>query len=160
MRAAPQARVAPQEQGVDPSDEMARKRAAFIAQERARQPAVYGAESVAEPGDYFEKSYAPRKSDKSVTTAYLLWFFVGGFSAHRLYIGGFPLAARQLAYLGALIVMTVLAIVTHLSGIFIWGVILALIVSQCSLWLDIFRIPKMCREHNSVDSEGLRNVFG
>jgi hypothetical protein len=155
-----QAPVAHRPEDVDPSDEMARMRAAFIAQERARRPADSVAESVAPPADYFEKSYAPRKSDKSVSTAYLLWFFFGGFSAHRIYIGGFPLAARQLAYLGVLFVMAVLAGATHMSKVFVWGMGLAFVLYQCSVLLDLFRIPKMCRQHSSDDGEGLRTVFG
>jgi TM2 domain-containing membrane protein YozV len=74
-----------------PSDPVAERRAAFLAAERARaadveesdagqiSPAVVGKPPILVGG-------------KSLGTAYVLWFFLGGFSAHRFYLGS-PLTA-------------------------------------------------------------------
>lgn len=67
--------------GADPA--LAARRAAFLAEERARthQPT---------PGEDCRPSATPVfVREKSVGTAYLLWFFFGGLSAHRFYLG-FP----------------------------------------------------------------------
>jgi TM2 domain-containing membrane protein YozV len=70
---------------------MAARRAAFLAEERARseRPA---------PADGIAASRAPTFiREKSVGTAYLLWFFFGGLSGHRFYLGFPASGAIQLA---------------------------------------------------------------
>jgi TM2 domain-containing membrane protein YozV len=73
------------------ADPMADRRAAFLAAERARAADV----------DQGEDGEAPAAAGgakaivvggKSLGTAYVLWFFLGGFSAHRFYLGS-PLTA-------------------------------------------------------------------
>jgi TM2 domain-containing membrane protein YozV len=69
--------------GAAPDADLAARRAAFLAAERARaaQPA---------PSEDYRPAPAPAfVSEKSLGTAYLLWFFLGGLSAHRFYLG-FP----------------------------------------------------------------------
>ena len=77
--------------GAGPDPDLAARRAAFLAAERARAAAgpaepVRGAS--VEPGFgrpvLAEPRYVPRKTNG---TAYLLWFFLGGVSAHRFYLG-------------------------------------------------------------------------
>lgn len=75
-----------------PSDPLAKARDAFLASERARARdaddggAPENASSATRPGR------AIVVSGKSLGTAYVLWFFLGGFSAHRFYLGT-PLTA-------------------------------------------------------------------
>ncbi len=77
--------------------DLAAKRAAFLAAERARSHGIErrGGER-REPERSFTFAatsappvYAPQKKTR---TAYLFWFFLGGFSAHRFYLG-FPVSA-------------------------------------------------------------------
>jgi TM2 domain-containing membrane protein YozV len=75
-----------------PTDPTTERRAAFLAAERAR------AADVEHDGD--GHAVAPRNAStkailvggKSLGTAYVLWFFLGGFSAHRFYLSS-PLTA-------------------------------------------------------------------
>jgi TM2 domain-containing membrane protein YozV len=107
----------------------AARRAAFLAEERAR---------AGRPG------HAPAANpafvrEKSAGTAYLLWFFLGGLSAHRFYLG-FPVSgAIQAAFwpLGwALLVSGSLVTFLVMAGGAIW--VLA----------DAFLIPGLRREAN------------
>ena len=64
--------------------DLAAKRAAFLAEERARprpEPGQAPAFGAASP------VYNPYVREKSLGTAYVLWFFFGGVSAHRFYLG-------------------------------------------------------------------------
>jgi TM2 domain-containing membrane protein YozV len=77
--------------GAGPDPDMAARRAAFLAAERARAaaaPADAGREPGVEAGfgrpPVAEPRYVSRKTNG---TAYLLWFFLGGVSAHRFYLG-------------------------------------------------------------------------
>lgn len=73
------------------SDPMAERRAAFLAAERARAADVDrdgDIETPVRPGG----TKAILVGGKSLGTAYILWFFLGGFSAHRFYLGA-PLTA-------------------------------------------------------------------
>jgi len=67
--------------GAAPDRELAVRRAAFLAEERARSHRPAPAEEIGAPArPIFVR-------EKSLGTAYLLWFFVGGLSAHRFYLG-------------------------------------------------------------------------
>jgi hypothetical protein len=75
--------------GAGPDPDLAARRAAFLAAERARPrmaPADGGRGQGIEDGftRTAEPRYVPRKTNG---TAYLLWFFLGGVSAHRFYLG-------------------------------------------------------------------------
>ena len=76
-------------------------------------------------------------SKKSTSTAYLLWFFLGGFGAHRFYLGHTGVAVAQL----------LLTLVGIALAIFAVGFLLLIPVW---IWLivDAFMIPKMVRELN------------
>ncbi|MBV9881570.1 MAG: TM2 domain-containing protein, partial [Sphingomonadaceae bacterium] len=64
--------------------DLAARRAAFLAAERARpqQEPRLGDELLA-------PRQGPPIAPKATGTAYVLWFFAGGLSAHRFYLG-FP----------------------------------------------------------------------
>ncbi len=64
---------------------------------------------------------------KDVGITYLLWFFLGVFSAHRFYLGKTGTALLQMFTLG---------------GLGVW------------LLIDVFLIPSMVREYNrNIDLE-------
>ncbi len=76
-------------------------------------------------------------SKKSVAAAYLLWFFLGWFGAHRFYAGKTASA----------VVMLVLALITVplvyvLIGFVTWAIV--------GLWwiVDAFLIPGLIRDYN------------
>jgi len=68
------------------ADPAAERRAAFLAAERARAADV----DHADEGGARPKAAGGAKAiivgGKSLGTAYVLWFFLGGFSAHRFYL--------------------------------------------------------------------------
>lgn len=89
-----QAVVAPADAA--PADPAADRRAAFLAAERARVG------DVDQAGDGEAPAAATRTrailvGGKSLGTAYVLWFFLGGFSAHRFYLGSPLTAIAQIA---------------------------------------------------------------
>lgn len=69
--------------GAGADAEMAARRAAFLAEERARSQRPAPSE------DHRPSSTPVLVREKSLGTAYLLWFFLGGLSVHRFYLG-FP----------------------------------------------------------------------
>jgi len=80
--------------GAGPDPDLAARRAAFLAQERARPKTEPAAAT-----DEFDRprlTERPYVSTKTMGTAYLLWFFLGGFSAHRFYLGFSTSAIIQL----------------------------------------------------------------
>jgi TM2 domain-containing membrane protein YozV len=116
---------------------MAARRAAFLAEERARER---------RPSQAKEEEWRPHPSEpvyvreKSMGTAYLLWFFVGGLGAHRFYLGYGTSGMAQLLLL-------VLSWMLLLSGA-LWAVA-GLFFG--ALWLlgDVFVIPSLTREANN-----------
>ncbi|KRA42224.1 TM2 domain-containing protein [Devosia sp. Root635] len=75
---------------------------------------------------------------KSGVVAYLLWFFLGGFGAHRFYLGSTGPAIAQL-------VITLLSIVLSIVFVGIFGFIIV------GIWVlvDAFLIPGMLQDYNS-----------
>jgi TM2 domain-containing membrane protein YozV len=69
---------------------------------------------------------------KSVGVAYLLWFFLGGFGAHRFYLGQTGTAVAQLLLL-------LLGWLPLFAGWIVLGV---------WLFIDLFLIPGVAREEN------------
>ena len=69
---------------------------------------------------------------KSVGTAYILWFLLGSFAAHRFYLGSTGVAITQLIliWLGALLSAVVIGIPMIVVGV-IW------------VFIDAFLIPGM-----------------
>jgi TM2 domain-containing membrane protein YozV len=112
---------------------LAARRAAFLAEERARphQPP---------PGEEIAAATRPIfVREKSLNTAYLLWFFFGGVSAHRFYLGSPASGAIQLA-------------LTPLGyGLLISKSQVGYAVLLCAwLWIlaDLFIIPSLTRAAN------------
>lgn len=79
---------------------------------------------------------------KSTAVAYLLWIFLGGFGAHRFYIGRTGSGIAMIALL-------VIGLVTAGVGI---G---ALFIVALGVWLlvDLFLIPGMIRNHTNAVRE-------
>ena len=74
---------------------------------------------------------------KSSGVAYLLWFFLGGFGAHRFYLGEVGTGAAQLGlWLGGLLLLIVGI------GFFLWFAL--------GIWwiVDAFLIPGIIRTKN------------
>lgn len=69
---------------------------------------------------------------KSTGVAYLLWFFLGGFGAHRFYLGATGTAVAQL-----------LLLLLGWLPLFLGWVLLGI-----WLFVDLFLIPGIAREHN------------
>lgn len=76
---------------VDPEEGAEARRAAFLAQERGRNAPVDNAAVL--PNDETEKILASLKAesvlvptDRSLRTAYLVWFFLGLAGGHRFYL--------------------------------------------------------------------------
>ena len=123
--------------------EMARRREAFLAEERARQanPPPPGEP---QPEPRFGRSAAPvpaaSVAQKSVGIAYLLWFFFGAVGAHRHYLGFHTSAVVQ-------------------AGLWLmgWAMVLSMnlyalpVLLIVSLWMlaDAFMIPSLCRDANA-----------
>ena len=124
--------------GGDP--DLAARRAAFLAEERARaqNPPRAASEFDPMPGRpaSAERPYAPRKT---MGTAYLLWFLLGGFSAHRFYLGSPVSATIQLLLtpLGYAMLMS-----KSPSGLALTGI--------AALWLlaDAVMIPGLVHKAN------------
>jgi TM2 domain-containing membrane protein YozV len=74
---------------------------------------------------------------KSVGVAYLLLIFLGGFGAHRFYLGRSGTAAAQL-------VLSILGIVLAIVAV---GFILLAVV-WIWLFVDLFLVPGIAREEN------------
>lgn len=117
---------------------MAERRAAFLAAERARradQP-HYPDAGTGQPPANAAPVYV---REKSMGMAYLLWFVIGGVSAHRFYLGYITSGAIQLTLLllsyGLLMMMSPIGFFT--------------LIIAC-LWIlgDAFVIPGMTREAN------------
>lgn len=121
--------------------ETARRRADFLAAERARSAA--GGAQAAAGGAVADAGRAPTRlivvAEKSVTTAYVLWFFLGVFSVHRFYLGHSTSGALQF---GMWLVGWGLVLGASLGGIFL------LIVWMVWLFGDAFLIPGMAQASN------------
>ena len=76
-------------------------------------------------------------SKKSAVVAYILWFFLGGFGAHRFYLGRTGSAVALLA----LFITSLLLTVVLIGGF-------GLIVVGIWLIVDAFLIPGMVAEDN------------
>lgn len=76
-------------------------------------------------------------NSKSVGVAYLLWLFLGGFGAHRFYLGQTGTAVAQL-------ILMLIGVATAIVGV---GFILMAIVGFWVL-IDAFLIPGIVRNHN------------
>jgi len=129
--------------GGGPDAEMAARRAAFLAAERARASA---APSDSGHGRNTQDSFArpllaerPNVSRKTMGTAYLLWFFLCGLSAHRFYLGFWTSAIIQVLLMP---IGYAMLLSKSQAGL--------LFVPVAGLWMlaDGFLIPSMVRKAN------------
>ena len=132
---------------VSHDEEMARRREAFIAAERARRASAGeasppGASPAFASASPVQASAAPRVvvlPEKSVGMAYLLWFFLGALSIHRFYLG---YAASGAVQVGLWLVGWGTVISGSAFGVFL------LIGWMIWLFGDAFLIPAMARRKN------------
>ncbi|MFY2824746.1 TM2 domain-containing protein [Ruegeria sp. MALMAid1280] len=83
---------------------------------------------------------------KSTAVAYLLWFFLGGFGAHRFYLGR----------TGTAITMLILFIVGWATAAFLVGIALLI---PLAIWMivDAFLIPGMIAQDASSKRTAIAN---
>jgi TM2 domain-containing membrane protein YozV len=136
------------------SDPFAAQRAAFLAQERALRPVE------TDPTEAWEKTTVPTnhvasKPQRSMWMAYLLWFFLGQFSAHRFYLGATGSAITQLgmAFCGLALAMT--------GGPAVVFSLFVLVPWMLWLFVDLFLIPGLHRRHcrSTANLGEMSNVF-
>ncbi|HEX8645148.1 MAG TPA: TM2 domain-containing protein [Allosphingosinicella sp.] len=134
--------------GVGPVSDIDAKRAAFVAAERARRQS----ESEKALGEGLAVAGAvPRtvyRTEKSLTAAYVLWFFLGGASAHRFYLG-FPTSG----FIQLFLRIGGFAMFLSAGSAKIGGANLLLATAMMAaggLWLllDAFLIPGLCANAN------------
>lgn len=146
----PQRPLHAQARETEETDAIAARRAAFLAEEsrRAQQQSSGDATDDRRPS----LSIAPvLVKEKSRVVAYLLWLFLGGFSAHRFYLG-YPISA------------TIQASLLPINWILILlGSLLAVATLTLSgLWIlaDAFVIPSLYRDANArLKQSAFRSVF-
>jgi TM2 domain-containing membrane protein YozV len=71
----------------------------------------------------------PNESPKSATTAYLLWFFLGSFGAHRFYMGrkgsGFGFLGLTI---GSILTSPIVIGLLGFPAIFVWWIVDAFLI--------------------------------
>lgn len=128
------------------SDDIARKRAAFVASERARadNPAPRPAMRPMSPVESMQiaAQRLPERTapEKSLLIAYLLWFLLGQISAHRFYLGAYRSAIVQASCVfGGAVIIIFETYSKSPSGI-LFGLI-PMIVGLIWLFFDLFLMP-------------------
>ncbi len=120
-------------QRLDPGElEIQRKRETFLAEERSQRGSGAPAHTSA---------FGPERQQRSLGIAYLLWFLLGQFSAHRFYLAGPRAALPQLGmFIGALILM--------LSGtVFSFAGVVLLLFWGGWIFVDLFLMPGLHRKN-------------
>ena len=121
----------------DDASDMDARREAFIAAERARRQ--LGGEHV-EPAGSDDLPASSNAQPKSIGTAYLLWFLLGQFAAHRFYVGSSSMAFAQISLrlVGVLLVLS-----ANFYGFYLLGAAL--------VWwaVDGIMLPDLIRQANS-----------
>ncbi|MDE2597271.1 MAG: TM2 domain-containing protein [Sphingomonadales bacterium] len=124
-------------------DAIAAKRQAFVAAERLRRDddgQVLPGQRTAAPDRDYSATFGSEKPEKSLAVAYLLWFFFGGFSAHRLYLGAYASAGMQFG-------LIFFAFASSLIGGAMVGLGGFLVIIWCIwLFIDLFLIPGVRRK--------------
>lgn len=129
--------------GAAPDDDLARRREAFLEQERARrkQNGSHPAPSYAGEIDRVPSGSFTSKPDRSMMLAYVYWWFAAGAAAHRFYLRAYPSAFAMLGLFWgglALIAITRSAFPAVFVGAwFVWVI------------ADAFLIPGLTRKANA-----------
>ena len=131
--AAPAATLRPVAPAAARRDPYAEPRLGFVAQEQPN-----AAEDVRTLA--WDTPTSGRSWIKSRLIAYLLWFFLGGLAAHRIYCGRYISAALQ-AMIG---VVGYCALVISPDNIGTWGSLL--LIQGVWFLFDLVLIPGMCRK--------------
>jgi len=118
----------------DAAADLAARRAAFLAAERARPGS-----SNRDADEIFQATRPLNLPEKTTGMAYLLWFFLGGFGAHRFYLG-YAASGTVQAILGPF------CWVMLLTGA-LWA-IFPLIGAGLWILADAFVIPSLVRDAN------------
>jgi TM2 domain-containing membrane protein YozV len=127
--------LAPAPPSADPQDEMAARRAAFVAAERARKTEAQRAETLAL--GLAASAPKPRgpswvsRREKSMIVAYCFWFFGGTLGGHRLYLGFIGSGMLQAGlWFGSLLLMLRAPIpgLVGLAANFIWVIVDAFLI--------------------------------
>jgi TM2 domain-containing membrane protein YozV len=98
-------------------------------------------------------AFGPAKTDKSMLTAYLLWFFLGQLGAHRFYLGATMSAIAQLGFFFFAIAFLAMGMPWAGLGIFLMLIWLTWIL------IDLFLIPgihrQFCRSGPAYDLDSV-----
>jgi TM2 domain-containing membrane protein YozV len=132
-------------------DDIARKREAFLAAERARRAESEGGVSDL-AARYPNSSHTPFsqvRPQRHLYMAYLLWFVLGQISAHRFYLGAYHSAIAQVGLFFAWVALALAAPERSQDTI---GPVLMVLMIGWILWIvaDVFLIRglhrKLCRQ--------------
>ena len=126
-----------------PSDDLARKREAFLAAERARRGESGEGGLSSSGGGYCAAAVRP---ERSLAMAYVLWFLFGQFSVHRFYLGRFQSAVIQFA-LAMFSWMLILGGIGGGSGSMGLAGFAVLVVWGLWVLSDVFFIHSIHRKH-------------
>jgi hypothetical protein len=138
-------------------DDIARKREAFLAAERARRVEVEGGISDV-AARYSASAHSPFsqvRPERSLFMAYLLWFVLGQISAHRFYLGAYRSAIAQVGLFFGWITLAISAPERSYDTL---GPVLAVLAIGWCLWVigDVFFIRglhrKLCRQPGEADA--------
>lgn len=128
-----------------PSSDIAAKRAAFIAAERAQREAEGHGPHEAAPTVTYVPAGPFYVRDKSMGLAYVLWFLLGGLSVHRFYLGYATSGAIQLFLrLGGAAI--ILGGGRGIDPAMAWLAILMILAGSLWMLFDAFLIPGMVRQ--------------
>ncbi|MBT2134219.1 TM2 domain-containing protein [Croceibacterium sp. LX-88] len=127
--------------------DLARRREAFLASERARK-AEAGDDHSNEGGAFKGKP----TGDRSLPMAYLLWFILGNLSAHRFYLGAYQSAVIQF-FVGVFSWMLIFTSATTGDGGF--GIAGFAVLVGWGLWVlgDVFFIHRLYKRRYRRPSE-------
>jgi len=133
------------------NDEIARKRAAFLAAERARQSDNGLSEAAVRYGNTAERPV------RSLPMAYLLWFILGQVSAHRFYLGAYKSAMIQV---GMFVFCILLALGSSKGAQSATLPVAAVALVVWAVWVlgDVFFIHRIHRQNCRRPGE-VANVF-
>lgn len=136
---------------LDPeAQQLAAKREAFLAAERARR----GAEPAGDHGDLLPPSARPPRPrpERSLFMAYVWWFILAQISAHRFYLGANKSAIAQVCTF----LCWLLLVLAGPPATFVGFAVMAIWI----IWIfaDAFLIPGLHRKYQSGASHAVQIV--